>query len=98
MVGSKIIFPAPDTSKSCNLHSGIANWNYNVSGWVGSTQSNRDYKAISASQQSWSFDLAELGNSCLGKTFIVVITKGGSEGRGRLYRGVSAFIKSKKIN
>ena len=32
------------------------------SGWVGSGRSNSDYKAISASQQSLSLGLAELGN------------------------------------
>ena len=54
------MFLTPDTSKSCKWHSSIANWNYSGSGGVG--WSNSDYKAISASQQSWSLGLAELGN------------------------------------
>ena len=57
------MFAAPNTSKSCIWHSSIANWNYSGSARVGSGRSNSDYKAISASQQSWSFGLAELGNN-----------------------------------
>ena len=59
------MFLTPDTSKSCKWHSSIANWNYSGSGGVGSGRvgwSNSDYKAISASQQSWSLGLAEPGN------------------------------------
>ena len=35
--------------------------------WVGSARSNSDYKAISASQQSWSLGLAELGKMLVKK-------------------------------
>ena len=59
-LSSQTMFPAPGTSKSCQWYSSIANWNYSWSGRVG--WSNSDYKAISASQQSWSLGLAELGN------------------------------------
>ena len=52
---------ASNAFKSCIWHSSIANWNYSGSAWVGSGRSKCDYKAISASQQSWSFGLAELG-------------------------------------
>ena len=50
--------PAPDTSKTCNLQlrSGRVG-----AAQVGSAWSNSDYKAISASQQSWSLGLADLG-------------------------------------
>ena len=57
-LSSQTMFPAPGTSKSCQWYSSIANWNYSGSG-----RSNSDYKAISASQQSWSLGLAELGNN-----------------------------------
>ena len=40
--------------------------------WVGSVWSNSDYKAISASQQSWSLGLAELGNKDLPAVLIRV--------------------------
>ena len=56
------MFAAPNTSKICIWHSSIANWNYSGSGRLGSGRSNSNYNAISASQQSWSFGLAELGN------------------------------------
>ena len=59
------MFAAPNTSKSCIWHSSIAIWNYSGSGRVGSGRSNSDYKAISASQQSWSLGLAELGKIML---------------------------------
>ena len=64
------MFAAPNTSKSCIWHSSIAIWNYSGSGRfgsgrLGSARSNSDYNAISASQQSWSFGLAELGNNNL---------------------------------
>ena len=62
------MFPASDTSKSCNWHSNIGNWNYSGLGRVGSARSNSDYKAISASQQSWSLGLAELGKMLVKKT------------------------------
>ena len=58
---SQTMSPAPDTSKSSKWHSCIANWNYSDSARVGSGRSNSDNKAISASQQSWSLGLAELG-------------------------------------
>ena len=32
------IFPAPDTSKSCKMHSSIADWNYSGSGRFGWVQ------------------------------------------------------------
>ena len=60
---SQTIFPTPDTSKSYKWQPSIANWNYSGSARVGSVGSNSDSEAISASQQSWSLGLAELGNS-----------------------------------
>ena len=67
MMGSGLSFQAMfavhNTSKSCILHSSIAIWNYSGLGRVGSAWSNSDYKAISASQHSWSFGLAELGKN-----------------------------------
>ena len=61
-LSSNTMFPAPDTSKSWKWYSSIAIWNYSGLGRVGLGRSNSDYKAISASQQSWSLGLAELGN------------------------------------
>ena len=71
------MFPPPDTFKSCKWQPSIANWNYSGLGrfgsvWVGSVWSNSDYKAISASQQSWSLGLAELGNKDLPAVLIRV--------------------------
>ena len=42
-----------------------------ISGRVGTGRSNSDYKAISASQQSWSLGLAELGKKiCLNPFYL----------------------------
>ena len=65
---------ASDTSKIYKLHSSNANGNYSGSIWVGLGRvgwgrSNSDYKAISASQKSWSLCLAELGNYSLTNFF-----------------------------
>ena len=54
--------PAPDSFKSCKWQPSIANWNYSGLCRFGLCRSNSDYKAISASQQSWSLGLAEAGN------------------------------------
>ena len=63
---SKTMSPAfVDTFKSWKYQPIIANWNYSGSVWVGLGRFgpiNSDYKAVSASQQSWSSGLAELGN------------------------------------
>ena len=74
-LSSQTMFSVPDTYKSRKQQPSIANWNYSGSAWVGSgcvgsgrdgsARSNSDYKAISASQQSWSLGLAELGNTSL---------------------------------
>ena len=73
------MFAAPNTSKSCIWHSSIAIWNYSGSGRfgsgrVGSGRSNSDYNAISASQQSWSFGLAELGKNCTERSLVTAPT------------------------
>ena len=62
-LSSHTIFPTPDTFKSYKWQPRKANWNYSGSGRFGSVGSNSDYNAISASQQSWSLGLAELGNN-----------------------------------
>ena len=66
-LSSQTKFQAPNTSKTCKQQPSTANWNYSGSG-----RSNSDYKAISASQQSWSLGLAELGNKDLPAVLIRV--------------------------
>ena len=57
------MLPVPDTSKSCKLHPSISNWNYSGLAWVGSARlCPIVIKAISASRQSLSLGLSELGN------------------------------------
>ena len=56
------MFPVSVANSSIALQIGtILVWVGSV--WVGSVGSNSDYKAISASQQSWSFGLTEMGKN-----------------------------------